>query len=233
VGGSLLAQASPTHVALVPKLTALPAGTALTDACPSCFVPGLSFCSGQVIQEDDPHHYFLGDNGTLTVRRSRPPFPSRASAPLPASAHHPRFSPPLTPPPPLTTPNLGRAWSAGQVGVLPVAFFCSGHVFFTQRMHETLGIQPYAVHATFQFSGTPGKRHRFRDAGLWLEDDSYFHPPGGRARALLRACWGRTRLDATDGRGLPPYPRPTLSPPPHPSPHPTPPHRTAPTQAAS
>lgn len=65
-----------------------------------------------------------------------------------------------------------------QVGILPVAFFCSGHVYFTQAMYKTLGIQPYAVHATFQFSGTPGKRHRFRDAGLWLEDSSYYHPPG-------------------------------------------------------
>jgi len=73
------------------------------------------------------------------------------------------------------------------VGVLPVAFFCSGHVYFTQQMHKTLGIEPYAVHATFQFSGTPGKRHRFRDAGLWWEDDQYFHPPGG----WMGACvWG-------------------------------------------
>jgi hypothetical protein len=59
-----------------------------------------------------------------------------------------------------------------------VAHFCSGHVYFTQQMYKTLGIRPYAVHATFQFSGTPGKRHRFRDAGLWLEDEHYYHPPG-------------------------------------------------------
>ncbi|KIZ02110.1 hypothetical protein MNEG_5845 [Monoraphidium neglectum] len=86
--------------------------------------------AGQVIQEDDPHHYFRGDNNSLTV------------------------------------------------GVLPVAFFCSGHVYFTQAMYRTLGIKPYAVHATFQFSGTPGKRHRFREAGLWLEDYTYYHHPG-------------------------------------------------------
>jgi hypothetical protein len=72
------------------------------------------------------------------------------------------------------------------VGVLPVAFFCSGHVYFTQAMYRTLGIKPYAVHATFQFSGTPGKRHRFREAGLWLEDYTYYHHPG--ACACTRVC---------------------------------------------
>ncbi|KAI8466122.1 MAG: nucleotide-diphospho-sugar transferase-domain-containing protein [Monoraphidium minutum] len=86
---------------------------------------------GQVIQDDDANHYFLGYNGSL------------------------------------------------HVGVLPVALFCSGHVFFTQAMHRTLGVEPYAVHATFQFSGTPGKKHRFREAGLWLEDSTYYQHPGG------------------------------------------------------
>jgi hypothetical protein len=62
------------------------------------------------------------------------------------------------------------------IGVLPLAYFASGHVYFTQRMHETLGIQPYAVHATFQFSGTPGKKNRFREAGLWYEQYEYFRP---------------------------------------------------------
>ena len=53
------------------------------------------------------------------------------------------------------------------MGVLPVATFCSGHTFFVQRMAEGLGLEPYVVHATFQFSGTPGKRHRMREAMLW------------------------------------------------------------------
>ena len=53
------------------------------------------------------------------------------------------------------------------MGVLPVATFCSGHTFFVQRMAEGLGLEPYVVHATFQFSGTPGKRHRMREALLW------------------------------------------------------------------
>ena len=69
--------------------------------------------------------------------------------------------------------------------MLPVALFCSGHVYFTQRMSVTLGVQPYAVHATFQFSGTPGKRHRFREEGLWLEDSAYYtHPGGGGGRGI-------------------------------------------------
>ena len=52
-------------------------------------------------------------------------------------------------------------------GILPVSTFCSGHTFFTQRMHQKLKLQPYVVHATFQFSGTPGKRHRMREFMLW------------------------------------------------------------------
>jgi hypothetical protein len=71
------------------------------------------------------------------------------------------------------------------IGVLPLAYFASGHVYFTQRMHETLGIQPYAVHATFQFSGTPGKKNRFREAGLWYEQYEYFRP-----KSELRALGG-------------------------------------------
>ena len=52
-------------------------------------------------------------------------------------------------------------------GILPVATFCSGHTFFVQRMPEKLGLDPYVAHATYQYSGTPGKRHRFREALLW------------------------------------------------------------------
>lgn len=53
------------------------------------------------------------------------------------------------------------------MGILPVATFCSGHTFFVQHMADVLGLEPYVVHATFQFSGTPGKRHRMREALLW------------------------------------------------------------------
>jgi hypothetical protein len=90
---------------------------------------------GQVLLPSDPHHYFRGDNGKLTV------------------------------------------------GILPVALFCSGHAFFVQRLQEFLQVKPYAVHATFQFSGTPGKRHRFREFQLWDEKYEYFQQLGER-----RAC---------------------------------------------
>ena len=53
------------------------------------------------------------------------------------------------------------------LGVLPVAQFSSGHTYFVQRLGERLGLPQYAVHATFQFSGTPGKRTRMRERLLW------------------------------------------------------------------
>lgn len=54
-----------------------------------------------------------------------------------------------------------------KMGILPVSTFCSGHTFFVQRMADAMGLKPYVVHATFQFSGTPGKRHRMRESLLW------------------------------------------------------------------
>ena len=48
------------------------------------------------------------------------------------------------------------------MGVLPVAQFSNGHTFYAQRLHTANGLAPYAVHNTFQFGGTPGKRHRAR-----------------------------------------------------------------------
>jgi hypothetical protein len=65
-----------------------------------------------------------------------------------------------------------------KVGVLPVAWFSNGHVYFTQKMHKTLGTDPYCVHAIFQFSGTPGKRHRFREALLWVDGPEYWQAKG-------------------------------------------------------
>lgn len=66
------------------------------------------------------------------------------------------------------------------MGILPVATFASGHTFFVQRMHERLKQKAYVVHATFQFSGTDGKRHRMREAMLWdVDPPEYYDPPGG------------------------------------------------------
>lgn len=58
----------------------------------------------------------------------------------------------------------GKLW----VGILPVALFASGHTFHVQRLAEKMGLEPFVVHGTFQFSGTPGKRHRFRERLIWL-----------------------------------------------------------------
>lgn len=57
--------------------------------------------------------------------------------------------------------------------------FCSGHTYFVQRMPDTLGLPPYVVHATFQFSGTPGKRNRFREHLLFNDPPEYFKHPMG------------------------------------------------------
>jgi len=65
------------------------------------------------------------------------------------------------------------------LGILPVSIFASGHTYFVQRLADRLGMTPYVVHATFQFSGTPGKRHRFREALMWLDPPEYFDRPGG------------------------------------------------------
>ena len=65
------------------------------------------------------------------------------------------------------------------LGILPVSLFCSGHTYFVQNMPEKIGVKPYVVHATFQYSGTPGKRNRFREALLWEDEDSYFQHPKG------------------------------------------------------
>ena len=40
-------------------------------------------------------------------------------------------------------------------------------------------LQPYALHATFQFSGTPGKRHRMREFRLFDDPPEYFDHPVG------------------------------------------------------
>ncbi|KAK3247360.1 hypothetical protein CYMTET_43142 [Cymbomonas tetramitiformis] len=69
----------------------------------------------------------------------------------------------------------------GQItmGILSVSQWCSGHTFFVQQMHLAKKVEPYVVHATFQFAGTEGKRHRFREAKLWIDPPDYYNPPRG------------------------------------------------------
>jgi arabinosyltransferase len=65
------------------------------------------------------------------------------------------------------------------VGILPTSIFASGHTFFVSRTFEQLDLQPYVVHATFQFSGTPGKRNRMREFMLWNDEPEYYQPGHG------------------------------------------------------
>ena len=83
------------------------------------------------------------------------------------------------------------------LGILPTSTFASGHTFYVQRMFARLQAKPYIVHNTFQFSGTLGKRHRFREFMLWTDPPEYYDPPGGLLtydatvpEELLRNCSG-------------------------------------------
>ena len=65
------------------------------------------------------------------------------------------------------------------VGILPVSTFCNGHTYFVQGMPQAMGLTPAVIHATFQYSGTEGKRHRFREKKLWYDHEDYYAPPNG------------------------------------------------------
>lgn len=66
-----------------------------------------------------------------------------------------------------------------KLGILPASIFCSGHTYFVQAMYQQLRLEPYAVHTTFQYGGTEGKRHRLREAMQFLDPPEYYNPPGG------------------------------------------------------
>lgn len=66
-----------------------------------------------------------------------------------------------------------------KLGILAASIFCSGHTYFVQSMYQQLRLEPYAVHTTFQYAGTEGKRHRLREAMLFHDAPSYFDSPGG------------------------------------------------------
>lgn len=59
------------------------------------------------------------------------------------------------------------------------ASICDRNSSVTQRKHEELGLSPYVAHATFQYSGTPGKRHRMREAMLFEDPPEYYKHPKG------------------------------------------------------
>ncbi|CAJ1941993.1 unnamed protein product [Sphenostylis stenocarpa] len=66
-----------------------------------------------------------------------------------------------------------------KMGILPASIFCSGHTYFVQAMYQQLRLEPYAVHTTFQYGGTEGKRHRLREAMHFLDPPEYYDPSGG------------------------------------------------------
>ncbi|XP_040989496.1 arabinosyltransferase XEG113-like isoform X2 [Juglans microcarpa x Juglans regia] len=66
-----------------------------------------------------------------------------------------------------------------KLGILPASIFCSGHTYFVQAMYQQLRLQPYAVHTTFQYAGTEGKRHRLREAMVFYDPPEYYNSPGG------------------------------------------------------
>jgi hypothetical protein len=76
--------------------------------------------------------------------------------------------------------RMAHEWSSRvRIEALDVLDFCNGHVFYTQKLPQKLNHTPYMVHQTFQFAGTAGKRHRFREAMLWLADDDVWYDPAG------------------------------------------------------
>ncbi|KAL3498037.1 hypothetical protein ACH5RR_040769 [Cinchona calisaya] len=66
-----------------------------------------------------------------------------------------------------------------KLGLLPASIFCSGHTYFVQAMYQQLRLEPYAVHTTFQYAGTDGKRHRLREAMAFYDPPDYYDVPGG------------------------------------------------------
>jgi len=66
-----------------------------------------------------------------------------------------------------------------KLGLLPASIFCSGHTYFVQAMYQQLRLQPYAVHTTFQYAGTEGKRHRLREGMVFYDPPEYYDSPGG------------------------------------------------------
>ncbi|XP_022140507.1 arabinosyltransferase XEG113 [Momordica charantia] len=66
-----------------------------------------------------------------------------------------------------------------KLGILPASIFCSGHTYFVQAMYQQFRLEPYAVHTTFQYAGTEGKRHRLREAMVFYDPPEYFDAPGG------------------------------------------------------
>lgn len=54
--------------------------------------------------------------------------------------------------------------------------------WWKQGLYKQLKLEPYAVHTTFQYAGTEGKRHRLREAKLFFDEPEYYDVPGNEQR---------------------------------------------------
>ncbi|EOD17198.1 hypothetical protein EMIHUDRAFT_459022 [Emiliania huxleyi CCMP1516] len=50
---------------------------------------------------------------------------------------------------------------------------------YQEKLAQRMGVPPYSIHTTFQYSAAAGKRHRLREAMVWIDEPSYYDPPGG------------------------------------------------------
>ncbi|MBA0718509.1 hypothetical protein Golax_006256 [Gossypium laxum] len=77
-----------------------------------------------------------------------------------------------------------------KLGILPESLFCSGHTYFVQALHQQFRLQPYALHTTFQYAGTEGKRHRLREAMVFFDPPEYYDAPGNFVPAVMNHAGG-------------------------------------------
>ncbi len=64
-------------------------------------------------------------------------------------------------------------------GVLPLALFCGGHNYFVSQFAQRRNLEPYSIHTTYQYAAAAGKRHRLREARVWIDPPEYYAPEGG------------------------------------------------------
>lgn len=74
--------------------------------------------------------------------------------------------------------RLTLAWDGRlRLGVLPPASFSSGHTARVSYLARRQGVPQIMIHSTFLFGGTPGKRHRLREARAWYDPPEYYQQP--------------------------------------------------------
>ena len=64
-------------------------------------------------------------------------------------------------------------------GVLPLSLFCGGHNYFVSQFAQRQGWEAYSIHTTYQYAAAAGKRHRLREAKVWIDPPQYYDPPQG------------------------------------------------------